>query len=192
MVKKIAELKAILADEKLLLGVIKTEILAISEKYADAIATKNKGMIMKTVMAELKEMRQEVERMKDKLLSADIIGMIASAKEIDGIKVVTAIRSDLAANDLRKFGDLIRDKDAGVVAVFASATDAKVTFVASCGKEAVAKGLKAGDIIRAVCAVAGGKGGGKPDSAMGGGTEVSKTAEALESVYKFVNDKIGG
>ena len=163
-------------------------------KTAETIKAKPAELCEKAeaIMADMREMRQEIERMKDKMLSADVVGMLASAKDIGGLKVVTSLRSDLAANDLRKFGDILRDKDASVVAVLASATDAKVSFVASCGKEAVAKGIKAGDIIRAVCAVAGGKGGGKPDSAMGGGTDVSKTAEALNSVEKFVNDKIGG
>ena len=59
-----------------------------------------------------------------------------------------------------------------------------------CGKEAVAKGVKAGDIIKSVTAICGGKGGGKPDSAMGGGNDVSKLDEALAAVESFVAEKI--
>ena len=60
-----------------------------------------------------------------------------------------------------------------------------------CGKEAVAAGIKAGELVKAVSAVAGGKGGGKPDSAMGGGTDVLKTDNALAIVDDFVAEKLG-
>ena len=60
----------------------------------------------------------------------------------------------------------------------------------NCGKDAVAKGVKAGDIIKSITAIAGGKGGGKPDSAMGGGNDVSKLQDALNAVEGFVNEKI--
>ena len=70
-------------------------------------------------------------------------------------------------------------------------TESKVTFVAVCGKNAVAKGIRAGDLVRAVSAVAGGKGGGKPDSAMGGGSEVLKIDDALAVVDDFVAEKLG-
>jgi len=66
----------------------------------------------------------------------------------------------------------------------------KITFQCVCGKDAVARGVKAGDIIRAITAIAGGKGGGKPDSAMGGGNDVSKLSEALNAVEGLVADKI--
>ena len=85
----------------------------------------------------------------------------------------------------------LRDKDPKVVAVLATVAGEKVTFVAVCGKEAVAAGVKAGDLVRAVSAVAGGKGGGKPDSAMGGGTNVLKTDDALAIVDDFVAERVG-
>jgi alanyl-tRNA synthetase len=66
-------------------------------------------------------------------------------------------------------GDYLRDKDDSVVAVLSTVSDGKITFVAVCGPAAVAKGIKAGDLIKAVTKVCGGSGGGKPDSAMGGG-----------------------
>ena len=63
--------------------------------------------------------------------------------------------------------------------------------MAVCGKNAVARGIRAGDLVRAVSAVAGGKGGGKPDSAMGGGSEVLKIDDALAVVDDFVAEKLG-
>ena len=87
-------------------------------------------------------------------------------------------------------GDTLRGKCDEVVAVVASVVDGKLSIAASCGKNAVAKGVKAGDIIRAVTALCGGKGGGKPDSAMGGGTDASKIDEALAAVKGFVSERI--
>ena len=85
---------------------------------------------------------------------------------------------------------MLRDKNSKVVAVIASVNGDKITFQCVCGKDAVAKGVKAGDIIRNITAIAGGKGGGKPDSAMGGGNDVSKLQAALDAVESFVSDKI--
>ena len=154
-------------------------------KPADLIA-KAKGFT-----AELKEARQNVERMKEKILHSDVDRFLYASKNIGGIKVITTTRTDLDAGDLRKLGDFLRDKDPDTVAVLATATESKVTFVAVCGKNAVAKGIRAGDLVRAVSAVTGGKGGGKPDSAMGGGNEVLKIDDALAIVDDFVADKLG-
>jgi alanyl-tRNA synthetase len=87
-------------------------------------------------------------------------------------------------------GDVLRDKDAAVVAVIALAGE-KVTLLAVCGKDAVAKGVKAGDIIREIAPIVGGKGGGKPDSAMGGGSDASKVNDALAAVKPFVEKAVG-
>ena len=154
-------------------------------KPADLIA-KAKGFT-----AELKEARQSVERMKEKILHSDVDRFLYASKNIGGIKVITTTRTDLDAGDLRKLGDFLRDKDPDTVAVLATATESKVTFVAVCGKNAVARGIRAGDLVRAVSAVTGGKGGGKPDSAMGGGSEVLKIDDALAIVDDFVADKLG-
>ena len=154
-------------------------------KPADLIA-KAKGFT-----AELKEARQNVERMKEKILHSDVDRFLYASKNIGGIKVITTTRTDLEASDLRKLGDFLRDKDPDTVAVLATATESKVTFVAVCGKNAVARGIRAGDLVRAVSAVTGGKGGGKPDSAMGGGSEVLKIDDALAIVDDFVAEKLG-
>ena len=95
------------------------------------------------------------------------------------------------AGTLRQMGDFLRDKEAAVVGVLASVNGEKITFLAVCGKDAVSRGIKAGDLVRNVCAVCGGKGGGKPDSAMGGGTDLLKLDDALAAVDDFVASKLG-
>ena len=116
---------------------------------------------------------------------------LTSAKEVKGLKLVTAQRDGMDANALRKLGDFLRDKEPKIVGVLASVKDGKVTLLAVCGKEAVASGIKAGDIIKAIAPICGGKGGGKPDSAMGGGTEVSKVDDALAAVDDLILSKLG-
>ena len=87
-------------------------------------------------------------------------------------------------------GDLLRDKDPSVVAVLSAVNGDKPSFLAVCGKEAVAKGIKAGELVKLVCSSCGGSGGGKPDSAMGGGKDVSKVEQALAQVEGFVTAKL--
>ena len=88
-------------------------------------------------------------------------------------------------------GDMIRSKADNAVAVLAAVNGEKITFLAVCGKEAVARGVKAGDIIKQVSAIAGGSGGGKPDSAMGGGKDPLMVDNALAMVDNVVSMKLG-
>ena len=104
--------------------------------------------------------------------------------------MVTAKLDGGDANALRQLGDVLRDKDSSVVAVVAAVNGEKITFQCVCGKQAVARGVRAGDIIKNITAIAGGKGGGKPDSAMGGGNDLSKLNEALAAVESLVAEKI--
>ena len=140
--------------------------------------------------SEMKALRQALEKFKSEASMGEAKQILASAKTVDGLHVITGTRQGLDANALRLMGDFLRDKEPKVVAVLAAVNGEKITFLAVCGKEAVARGIKAGDLVRAVSAVCGGKGGGKPDSAMGGGTELLKVDDALASVDDFVSEKL--
>ena len=139
--------------------------------------------------AELKEARRQIEQFKAKESAGGADRLLQGAKEIGGAHVLTAkVEGD--ANALRKLGDVLRDKDAAVVAMLAAVNGDKITFQCVCGKDAVAKGIRAGDIIKAVTPIAGGRGGGKPDSAMGGGSDLTKLDAALKAVFDFVSEKV--
>ncbi|WP_130848084.1 alanine--tRNA ligase [Intestinimonas timonensis] len=142
-------------------------------------------------MEELKELRHVVEVFKAKEAVSEAGQFLMGAKEVGGLKVVTATLADADSDRLRKMGDFLRDKSQSVVAVLSAVKDGKITFLAVCGKDAVQKGVKAGDLIKHVTAICGGKGGGKPDSAMGGGTDVLKLDDALATVDDFVSGKLG-
>ncbi len=140
---------------------------------------------------EMKELRQALEKFKAEASLGEARQVMASAKTVGGLHIITGTRQNLDANALRAMGDFMRDKDPSVVAVLASINGEKVSFLAVCGKEAVAKGIKAGELVKSVSAVCGGKGGGKPDSAMGGGTDLLKVDDALATVDDFVAAKLG-
>ena len=149
------------------------------------------AILMEDDGREMKEMRHALEKFKAEASLGEARQFLMSAKEVGGLKVLTATRSGMDANGLRQMGDFLRDKEPTVVAVLASVNGEKITFLAVCGPEAVKKGIKAGDLVRNVCAICGGKGGGKPDSAMGGGTNMLKLDDALASVDDFVASKLG-
>ena len=139
---------------------------------------------------EIKNLKKELEQFKAKEAAGAVDQMLAGARVVGAVKVLTVKVPGADAGKLRQMGDVLRDKDASVAAVLASVNGEKVTFLAVCGKDAVKAGVKAGDIVKHVCTVCGGSGGGKPDSAMGGGKDVSKMDEALNSVADFVATKV--
>ena len=95
------------------------------------------------------------------------------------------------AHELSHQRGIASEQECNFLAVLASTNEEKITFLAVCGKQAIAKGIKAGDLVKSVCALCGGKGGGKPDSAMGGGKDLLKLDDALASVDDFVAVKLG-
>ena len=141
------------------------------------------------MVSEARELRQTIEKLKAKEFVSETDQFLMSAKAVKGLKVVSMSRSGMTADDMRKMGDFLRDKEPKVAALLAGVNEEKITFLAVCGKEAVAKGVKAGDIIKTIAPICGGKGGGKPDSAMGGGSDLLKLDDALAALDDFVNEK---
>ena len=141
-------------------------------------------------LAELKEAKRVIEQYKAKESAGGADSMLKSACDIGGLHLVTAKLPEGDANSLRQLGDVLRDKDSAVIAVMSVVNGDKITLQCVCGKDAVAKGVRAGDIIKTIAPIISGKGGGRPDSAMGGGSDVTKLDEALGAVKGFVESKI--
>ncbi len=139
---------------------------------------------------EIRELRSELEKFRGREMLSNAESFLASSKKVGALHVFTGVVPVDTPDNLRKIGDFLRDKDESIVAVLAAVRDGKITFHSVCGKAAVAAGVRAGDIIRSVTAICGGKGGGKPDSAMGGGTDTLKLDDALATVDDFVASKI--
>ena len=142
-------------------------------------------------MAEAKALRQMVEKYKAKEAAGETDRILFGAHELGGLKVLTSVVPEADAQRLRQMGDILKDREPNVVAVMAAVSGEKITFLCVCGKEAVKKGIKAGDIIKQVSAIAGGSGGGKPDSAMGGGKDPLMVDNALAMVDNVVSMKLG-
>ncbi len=139
---------------------------------------------------EIKNLKRAVDTYKAKEASGEVERFLFGAHNVGGLKVLTAMIPGADAAKLRQRGDMLRDKDASIAAVLASVSGDKITFLAVCGKDAIAKGVKAGDLVKHVCTVCGGSGGGKPDSAMGGGKDALKVDDALAQVDDFVASKL--
>ena len=141
-------------------------------------------------MEEIRDLKRSIEQFQTREASGEVERFLFGSRNMGGFKVLTAMLPNADAAKLRQMGDMLRDKAPNVVAVLASTNDGKPTFLAVCGKEAVASGMKAGELVKQVCCCCGGSGGGKPDSAMGGGKDITKVDNALALVDDYVASKI--
>ena len=136
-----------------------------------------------------KSLEKELARLKSKLASSQGDDLTAQAVEIAGIKVLAAILEGADANALRETMDKLKDKLKTAAIVLASVSDGKVSLAAGVTSDLIAK-IKAGDLVNFVAGQVGGKGGGKPDMAMAGGTDASQLPKALASVENWVSGKL--
>ena len=135
------------------------------------------------VMAENKAMGRELENLKAQIASAKVQQLFDSAEEINGVKIVSAFFSGTSGDTLRGMCDAIRERAVNpVTAVLVGSADGKITMAVTVNKLAQEKGLKAGALVKELSAIAGGKGGGKPDFAMAGLKDPNKIDEALNAV----------
>ena len=177
--------EAFLRDEAKTRELVSNVCAAVKVKKAEELEAK-----LNAQLEEIKQLKKEIESYKAKEAAGAVDKMLSGAQTVGAVKVLTVAVPGADSGKLRQMGDVLRDKDASVVAVLASAAAEKVTFLAVCGKDAVKSGVKAGEIVKFVCNVCGGNGGGKPDSAMGGGKDASKMDEALAGVAGFVATKV--
>ena len=137
--------------------------------------------------AEAKEKDKKLESLTQQIANAKTASLFENAKEVAGMKLVTAKLDNTAPDALRKLGDSVKDKNEAMIAVFAGTIGEKGTLYCVCTKDAVAKGANAGKIVREVAAVTGGKGGGKPDSAMAGAGDITKIDDALAQAESIIS-----
>ena len=149
------------------------------ENKIDALLNENKESAKK-----INALEAEITKLK----SAD---MFSKPVEIDGLEVFTARIDGSTPDALRSMGDDLKAKNDNAVAIIAGANGEKATIAAICGKNAIAKGVKAGDVVREVAKLAGGGGGGRPDSAMAGAKDVAKLDDAIAATVKIVETILG-
>ena len=142
-------------------------------------------------LEEIKDLKHVIEQYKAKDAAGEVDRFLFGTRSVGDFRVLTVTLPQADAQKLRQMGDMLRDKEENIIAVLASTGNEKPAFLAVCGKNAVKAGIKAGELVKAVCAVCGGSGGGKPDSAMGGGKDLNKVDNALAIVDDFVASKLG-
>lgn len=141
------------------------------------------------LQSELSVSKREVEMLNAKLAAGQLQSLLAGAFEVRGVRVLCA-KIDMQPDAARALADQIKADHADTVAVLALPGADKVSLLAVAGKDAVAKGIHAGKLVGAVAAVMGGKGGGRPDSAMAGGKDADKLDEALMTARKTAEEMI--
>lgn len=144
-----------------------------------------------SVAAYIKELEKRVEKFKERAAAAKVSNIMAGIKHIGEINLLTAQVDGMGIDEMKTMADKIKAEIPCSVAVMAANTDGKITFVAMASKDAVKLGVHCGNIIKEVTAAAGGRGGGKPDMAQGGGTDASKIDDALAKVDDLIIAQVG-
>ena len=166
----------------------KDELIA---KTASELKTQNVSDIAKratAVQEELRALKHEIDELNEKLAKTKLSGIESGAAEVGSVKVYSGVfKDEMQIDAVRSLCDDIKSKNAAAVCVFAVINGEKLNFVTSCGKNAVSAGVHAGKLVSAVSAITGGKGGGRPDSAMAGGKDISAAKKAIETAVELVS-----
>ena len=139
-----------------------------------------------SVMTQSRELEKQIDDFKQKMAAAKANNIMAGRKHIGDIQLFTAQVDGMGADEMKAMADKIKAEVPNSVAVMGALTDGKITFVAMASKDAVKMGIHCGQIIKEITAIAGGRGGGKPDMAQGGGSDASKIDDALAKVDEIV------
>lgn len=144
------------------------------------------------LVAELKEKDRELQKLQSEINSMKTAGLMAGAVDVNGVQLIVYYAGEEGADALRSMAETARDSAPNTVAVIAGTNAEKgtVSFACACGKDAIAKGAHAGNIVREVAKIAGGNGGGKPDMAMAGGKDISKVDDALMRTDEILRDML--
>ncbi|MEE1331540.1 MAG: alanine--tRNA ligase, partial [Gemmiger formicilis] len=164
----------------------RTEILAKTAVALKANNLKDAPARAEALAAELKETAKQLEILKAQMAAAKIDGLFENAADIDGVRIVSAYLTGTGADTLRDMVDKVRDKAPNAVTVLIGSDGNKTMMAVGVSKNAMARGLKAGALVKKIAAIAGGNGGGKPDFAMAGIRDTSKIDDALNAVPEIV------
>ncbi len=145
---------------------------------------------IESLQAENKQLAKEIESLKEKVAGGGLDNMVKNAEDVNGVKIVCGKFTDADVNTLRKIGDTMKDKFDAVVCITASVADEKVMLVCSANKNAVAKGIHCGMVVKAAAPEVGGSGGGRPDSAQAGGKNAGGIDAALAAAVETVKLQI--
>ena len=138
-----------------------------------------------SLQAEIKELKREIDSANSQIANAKAEALFSGLKTVGKFKLLAA-KVDMRPDQARGLCDTVKDKYSDGVAVIAAVADGKLNFAVAAGSDAVKAGAHAGNILREVASICGGKGGGRPDSAMGGGRDIDKISEALQKAEEIL------
>ena len=138
-----------------------------------------------SLQTEIKELKRELESANSQIANAKAEALLAGLKTVGKVKLLAA-KVEMRADQARALSDTVKDKYSDAVAVLAVVNDGKLNLIVAAGAEAVKAGAHAGNLLREVATICGGKGGGRPDSAMGGGKDIDKIPEALAKAEEIL------
>ncbi len=138
------------------------------------------------LQAEIKETKRQLESANSKISEMKSAALLDGIKEVGRFKLLTA-KIDGRPDEARALCDSVKSKFPDAVAVFAAVQDGRLNFAAAAGADAVKAGAHAGNILKEISAICGGKGGGRPDSAMSGGKDIDKVSDALKAVETIIS-----
>lgn len=205
-VKNTADIQAfkILSESGIAAGVRRIEALTagnLMNYYEDMEAglyevsrlarTTPAGLLQKvqSMMDEIKSLKNEIEKTKTQYAQHMMKKMDDDIREINGIKFVTRQMDNVGMDELRNYGDMLKDKTEGGVAVLAAVSDGKVSLMVACGQAAMDKGAHAGNIIKAIAGCVGGGGGGRPNMAQAGGKNPDGINDAFEKAAEIIGEQ---
>ncbi len=164
----------------------------VISEVAELLKAREDNLLNKanSLVEETKNLEKELHSIKSKLSMQNADSVLDSKIEVNGVNLVTNKYEGMDMNTLREAADALRDKLENGVVVLANVCDGKINFVATASKEAIDKGAHAGNIVREVAKIAGGKGGGRPNMAQAGANDESKIDEALAYAKEVVKSQI--
>ena len=133
-------------------------------------------------------LKKQIALQNEKAMQMEAENLVSKAEEINGVKVLIVRQKDQPGNGLKNFAETMRNKMGSGVVFVSNESAGKVTFVCAAAKDAVGKGIKAGDIVKAAAQLTGGNGGGRPDMAQAGGKDTSKIDEAIALVRQKISE----
>ncbi len=137
-----------------------------------------------------KELEHQISLLTAKIASAQVKELVHSIHEVKGVQVIAAVVTAADMDNLRSIADMLRDHMTCGVSVLGAVANDKVNLVAMASKEAVKRGIHAGNIVKQLASIVGGGGGGRPDMAQAGGKEPGKINEAMSVVDEIVAKQI--
>ena len=168
---------ALMAEKE---GLIRDAAKELKSPNPAAIASK-----AASVQAEIKELKRELESANAQIANAKAEALLSGLKTVGKVKLLAA-KVEMRADQARALSDTVKEKYSDAVAVLAVVNDGKLNLIVAAGPDAVKAGAHAGNILREVATICGGKGGGRPDSAMGGGRDIDKIGEALKKAEEIL------